>query len=738
MNDERLFNYNIDQKAETFAQEMYNRSLVYQTDQIFVTFGCDFRYQNAIMNFLNMEKLMQYINNNSTFNMTLKYSTPSIYLEAVHSTPNLELPLKQDDFFPYSSQNHTYWTGYFTSRPAFKGYVRTRSNLYQAAHKLYFSTGVNDSTVFESILDMLDPLGIVQHHDAVTGTEQQHVNDDYAKRLSMGTSSLEFSFSSMFGSLIGQSGEFVSNEELTFAFCEYLNQSICPALNFLNSSELLLPIYNPIAWDRSEYIRLPVMWSDVQVFNKGEVIPSYIIPCEDESIVGVPYTLIFLAKLPPMGFETYYLTRNSDEDATVYYDVVDNLESDITMENEFLILEFSSQTNNIASVFDKTSGQYLDLNQTWFWYNASNGEFGQQSGAYVFRPNSSTPFPVGEGLPSLSIIRSSDGNIQEARQVWSPWVNQTYRLYSGQPYIEIEATIGPIPFEDDFGKEVVTRYSTNITNNATWFTDSQGLELQKRIRNYRPTWNLTQFEPVAGNYFPFDTHTHINNPDDPNQLQFSVVADRSRGCASLVDGQLETMIHRRLLVIQGGVDQPLNESTIIRTVQNVIVTTPSASPSATSLERWRALLLNHPVIIGFSQPLTSVNLTSTPSFSPLQTSLPPNVHLQTVEVSLLNPLYNTLLRLHHIFGIDEDPIYSTPVSVDLNTLFEDFVPVSIVETSLTANQPLKSVSRMKWNADENTSKWSSTKDDAILDYFVIELQPMEIRTFLVNFEPRGL
>lgn len=31
-----------------------------------------------------------------------------------------------------------------------------------------------------------DALGIAQHHDAVSGTEQQHVANDYAKRLSIG------------------------------------------------------------------------------------------------------------------------------------------------------------------------------------------------------------------------------------------------------------------------------------------------------------------------------------------------------------------------------------------------------------------------------------------------------------------------------------------------------------------------------------------------------------------------
>lgn len=39
---------------------------------------------------------------------------------------------------------------------------------------------------------LADALAIAQHHDAVTGTEKQHVADDYAKRLSIGYKEVKF------------------------------------------------------------------------------------------------------------------------------------------------------------------------------------------------------------------------------------------------------------------------------------------------------------------------------------------------------------------------------------------------------------------------------------------------------------------------------------------------------------------------------------------------------------------
>lgn len=64
-----------------------------------------------------VDKLIHYVNLDGRVNIF--YSTPSIFAQALYAT-NYTWPVKTDDFFPYASNDHAYWTGYFTSRPALK------------------------------------------------------------------------------------------------------------------------------------------------------------------------------------------------------------------------------------------------------------------------------------------------------------------------------------------------------------------------------------------------------------------------------------------------------------------------------------------------------------------------------------------------------------------------------------------------------------------------------------------
>ena len=135
-----------------------------------------------------MDKLIKYFNEH-TENITLMYSTPSKYFEALNAE-NIEWDVLYDDMFPYADQPDAFWTGYFSSRANDKEYIRRGSHSLHASNKFYGYAMLNQSisddevqNILSTSEDIFDTMGVNQHHDAVTGTGKQAVANDYAWRI---------------------------------------------------------------------------------------------------------------------------------------------------------------------------------------------------------------------------------------------------------------------------------------------------------------------------------------------------------------------------------------------------------------------------------------------------------------------------------------------------------------------------------------------------------------------------
>lgn len=74
--------------------------------------------------------------------------------------------MKSDDFFPYASGPHTYWTGYFTSRPAVKRFEREASTFLQTCKQIDAIAGLKPGEM-DKITVLRENLGVAQHHDAI-------------------------------------------------------------------------------------------------------------------------------------------------------------------------------------------------------------------------------------------------------------------------------------------------------------------------------------------------------------------------------------------------------------------------------------------------------------------------------------------------------------------------------------------------------------------------------------------
>ncbi|XP_062103812.1 alpha-mannosidase-like [Humulus lupulus] len=84
------------------------------------------------------------------------------------------------------------------------------------------------------------------------------------------------------------------------------------------------------------------------------------------------------------------------------------------------------------------------------------------------------------------------------------------------------------------------RLATNMETNKVFYTDLNGRDFLKRVRDYREDWSLSVTQPVAGNYYLLNLGIFMAD----KKSELSVLVDCATGGASIADGQLELMLHR--------------------------------------------------------------------------------------------------------------------------------------------------------------------------------------------------
>ncbi|KAF6160103.1 hypothetical protein GIB67_018883 [Kingdonia uniflora] len=709
-----LFDYNVQERVNDFVAAAVSQANITRTNHIMWTMGTDFKYQYANSWFRNMDKLIHYVNMDGRVNAL--YSTPSIYTDSKYATKE-SWPIKTDDFFPYADRENAYWTGYFTSRPALKRYVRMMSGYYLAARQLeYFkgrsSSGPNTDT-------LADALAIAQHHDAVSGTSQQHVANDYEKRLSMG-----------------------------YMECPLLNVSYCPPseVDLSPGKSLVIVIYNPLGWKREDVVRIPVVSEAVTVQDSsGREVESQLLPLSHASVDirnyhvkaylgkspgdAPKYWLAFSASVPPLGYSSYLVSHTKTEGVSSTLSTVytsqgsDNGTVEVGKGNLKLI--YSLEEGKLTHFINGRSLVKEAIEQSYSFYLGHDGsdEDPQASGAYIFRPNGT--FPINSEEVSLTVLQGPV--LDEVHQRINPWIRQITRVYKGKEHAEVEFAVGPIPVDDGRGKEIATLISTTMKTNKTFYTDSNGRDFIKRVRDYRTDWDLQVKQPVAGNYYPINLGIYMED----STKELSIMVDRSLGGSSILDGQIELMLHRRLLHDDGkGVGEPLNETVCVLDKCTGLIVQGSYYLRVDPLgegAKWRRTFgqeIYSPFLLAFTEQdgddWTSSHFSTFSALEPFY-SLPDNIALITLQELDDGKV---LLRLAHLYEVGEDKDLSVLANVELEKLFPAKKIRKVIETNLSANQERAAMEkkRLVWKVEGKLKYDLNQEDIRILSDFQSNVQ----------------
>jgi len=226
---------------------------------------------------------------------------------------------------------------------------------------------------------------------------------------------------------------------------------------------------------------------------------------------------------------------------------------------------------------DGSDGQAL--NQTFAfdlqYYAASQGKDGYTDssncaeGAYLFKPDRYQRW-------QYPYSRLDSTHAEEAGQYISQWTFKFVNKLDGQfaivkvkfsPYfsalVQFDVELNGIPvMADDQGKDVTVNWRMlDFEANSTFWTDSNGLEMQERILNYRPSWNWSGDQNISSNYYP--VNSAIAMRDSSTSRQVTVMNERSQaGSADLsTKSSIEIIQNRRLLFDDSrGVGEALNET----------------------------------------------------------------------------------------------------------------------------------------------------------------------------------
>ncbi|KAK5583106.1 hypothetical protein RB653_004696 [Dictyostelium firmibasis] len=753
---------NIYERASIFVEIMQQRNQLYRHNNLLIPFGNDFRFQNASLEFDNMDKLIEYINSNQSWGVTIQYATLNQYFEQLESIePSIQYPeIVGEDLFVYTMCLATdyqafntcanWWSGYYTSYPLLKQTARDSDSLLRVGEMLYslssaYSNGFDfDFNIGYYALSMhRNVSGILTHHDAITGTAKSYVRDNYFQMLDEAQSlTLDYNVADFVGFLL-------SNKSLNVDY----KSNATFLLNSTNEGDIIAVSFsNSIAWDRIEVISLEIPFVNIAVYDyQLNPVQSQIVQRFDKSN---GWYLYFQVATPALGISTYFIVILSSGGELLDYssNLPTPIQSTLSFSNELKFTNEEETTTignsnfNLNFKFDKSNNNLLTLNSFDDLLNNKLGisisqhliEYTSLSDdAYKFRvqglPIPLTPvnpqfyLTVGPVVQIVTIIYN--GNCSQSYLVYNDTIssnpfengyNNDSRLIRNDQYFEIDNIVA-----SGWDKEISMKFTTNINNENIFYTNN-GLEIMKR--QWEIHWNDTFiWSEITGNFYPMINTGYIVDEVN-NDQQLTLLSKQTFAASSQSNGEFEILLIRRSNYTQWSVHEPMNDTSNPSLRILCFFGDPSYS---NEIRTPHSILFENPLqpVYSLISPLTPIDkyveIYNT-LFKPLQVSLPYNLHLLTFTKQWIDSP-SIIMRLINIYEIGQSNNFSKSISFNIgsdnnnnnnnnnNGFLTHYNISQIIETTLSANSEISS------NPTNNLE---------------ITLEPLEIKTFLLTLSPK--
>ena len=600
----REFDSNIDQIYKDLFNNLKESARGLRHNNIMFLFGDDFQFKDDDL-FSNIDKLInlikkketqenikQILNTNETINFF--YSTPENYFNSMKKNlkkngKNLET-FKNIDFYPLRTD--CFWTGYFTSRPYLKGYIRKASNIFFTFSKYHSMNRLTNQNLFQNnkddnnnSLSFLDNfrkvVGLTQHHDAITGTCRQYVSEDYIR-------SLKYYIDLLEENIKNDLEQFLNIQISNICYSNYLvdqNQELCSKQflisKFTSKDKIKIGLLHPqftSSSDKNEIlINIEIIESNSnygiegvksQFFclNKKNLKNKNLFKYKNNCFLSFFYKF-------KKGEEIAYIVLNKatkGQNSNKYYNLndiinkkkielikkTDNIQSLIFYPKEF---EFSLVYNN-NNKNNKINFSYYD---GMYYVNAGICK----DGAYQFSPYNKYPEKVQIDYNNSFYFKSDLGITFVTRNTYASFT--FFTIFYDPFFIKVDHIFDSVKesyFLNRFSFGYSFVFKTNINNmrednKPIFYTDSNGIEaIRRKVDSfpYKESANITE----GSNFYPVTSYIFIKDENKINGDEniVTVFNDRPQAGTGLLPGSIILIMQRMSYGIDDkGLDENMYE-----------------------------------------------------------------------------------------------------------------------------------------------------------------------------------
>ena len=585
------FKKNLRNIVENFINNIKDTWEGLRHNNIMFLYGDDFKHKDNNL-LLNIDSLINAFNTNTQINnetlfsedelkmkfntndkINIFYSTPEKYFDSVKkelAEKNVHLDSYINmDFYPLKTD--CFWTGYFTSRPYLKGYIRKSSNIFYSFSKFHsFNMLLNENinnNIISNLNNLREAIGLSQHHDAITGTCMQYVAADYIQRLKSGINNVENDFikniEDTYHIKIGKicynnyisdnnkcSDDFyiASNETNKEIEIGIYNPKYIYESSSLNSNNLLINI--EILESENEY-EIDGIKSDFFCINDNNLESYKLFNYRNKCFLNFFYQfkdneeLIFLTlkKSSEIIKKEKYIKFKDEEKKIKLIKNDINIQSLVFYPKNF---EFDLEYYNEDQKLTKINFTYYD---GMYYVNAGDCT----DGAYIFSPYNKYPDKIDIDYNNSFYYKGNLGITFLTRNYLTSFT--IFTIFYNPFFVKVEHFFDSLEnsyfFKRfSFGYSFVLKTDINnldIDKKPIFYTDANGLEVIKRtIDKFEYKENAIPW--TGGNFYPVTSFISIqdenNENNEDNKRKVTIFSDRAQGGTGYLPGSLILILQR--------------------------------------------------------------------------------------------------------------------------------------------------------------------------------------------------